>query len=336
MTVGDVATTLATIPAKPPKVREYIRDSRGDAGMMSQPGARIEPSAPPDSQSPEPACSQASEADGVKLSDVQEGVLRDLVRRVARLGLQVPLSLVQRIAAESASQRDRDRWVDSALFLIRTANEPSIENIRLIYEAQTKSVTEHRSASVAHGSALDTAQLESRLLQTLNHSGISNGGVGGGTSGDGGGHQGSDPYRNRVSEMLSRNEGARLSCRYGQLPLLIDGRLVEVDVALFRDRKNAYSAHPLQRMVMSVQTHSLGTVKISVDVVGERLAIAFLCESAAALTKLSNDEDRVRRLASESGWALESVRFRLQDSVGRSAVDVVELVLREGSVDGCL
>jgi hypothetical protein len=246
---------------------------------------------------------------------------------------------VRFIAEGRQSADDPDRWTDAALFLVRVGAEATALQTQAVYDAEQAGSGSDAQAMVG-AVQINMPQSDSAADLTTTLAGAlvaqdSGAGAGGGneTFGD---DKGLERRRQQVVELLNRADGGHVSYRYGQLPLLVHGRLVEVDLALFQDRQGALVRHPLQRMVMSIQTQSMGLVKVSVEVAGDRLSIAFGCESSSAAAALATDEVAVRQAVGELGWGVESLRYDTGDSSRRAAAEVVDHVLRQGSVDGCV
>jgi hypothetical protein len=57
--------------------------------------------------------------------------------------------------------------------------------------------------------------------------------------------------------------------RYESLPLLVDGALVEIEIGLSQEPRDPFAANPQQGFVASVQTQSLGLLKVYVDTVAQ-------------------------------------------------------------------
>jgi hypothetical protein len=255
---------------------------------------------------------------------------------------RVALTAEQVRAIADGRQRadDPDRWVDAALYLVRVGAEVTAPQVQAVYDAQQASdVVDTQSLAGAVQTPTPHAPTSADLASTLAGALTAQdagAGAGGGNQTFDGDDSHSERRRQQIVELLNRSDGGQVSYRYGQLPLLVHGRLVEVDLALFQDQKSAQIRHPLQRMVMSIQTQSMGLVKVSVEVAGERLSIAFGCESSSASATLAADEAAVRHAVGELGWGIESLRYDAGESGRRAAGEVIDHVLRQGSVDGCV
>src|SRR5688572_7776431 len=80
-------------------------------------------------------------------------------------------------------------------------------------------------------------------------------------TGDGGSdEQGQDPRR--ALQLLNLQDEGSVAWRYGTLPLLVGGRLIELDLVLFRERDSHAARGGLKRLVMTLDTTHLGRVHV--------------------------------------------------------------------------
>jgi hypothetical protein len=253
---------------------------------------------------------------------------------------KVPVSVPERreIAAGARRASDAQAWVDSALYLIRMDAPPEQALVQAVYDAQRKSDS---SDGVEQAPGLpqpmtpvqlrDPAQVDTAFAAAF---------AGGSASGgsfdfdDGSARDDQRRRQEQVGLLLNKPDGSHVAYRYGQLPLLVNGRLMEVDMALFRDRRESSGTYPLHRLVMSVQTQTLGVVKVSVETVMERLGITVSVGTPEAAARLSGDDASIRASMTELGWGVEWLRYALDEGPARAARDIVSHVLKGGSVDG--
>jgi hypothetical protein len=136
--------------------------------------------------------------------------------------------------------------------------------------------------------------------------------------------------------VLNTQTGGAVSHRVGTLPLLLGGRLVEVDVALFdqgaRQRQGeARSRH----LVFLLDTASLGGVEVSARLVDSRLRLRFAAERESTLELLAGRRDELSRRLAELGWTVDEIAYEPRESAGRNAAyrAVADHVVAQGSLD---
>jgi hypothetical protein len=83
--------------------------------------------------------------------------------------------------------------------------------------------------------------------------------------------------------------------RYGSVPVLIAGQLVELDLMRLRPRAHAEPA-ALRRLIATVDTASLGRVRIDAQHIDGRLIVNFTGGAGAAAEELAACEEDIRRL----------------------------------------
>ena len=93
--------------------------------------------------------------------------------------------------------------------------------------------------------------------------------------------------------VLNTQTGGAVSHRVGTLPLLLGGRLVEVDVALFDQgaRQSRQGEARSRHLVFLLNSASLGGVEVSARVVDSRLRLRFAAERESTLELLAGRRD---------------------------------------------
>jgi hypothetical protein len=136
-----------------------------------------------------------------------------------------------------------------------------------------------------------------------------------------------------AARWLNEPDGGELTYRYARVPLLVDGELVELDMAFFRPRQPAPGKPAVQRLVVSMATRQFGDLQIVVQAVGERLDIGFSGERLQVPEVLGARVGEVHAIAGDLGWQLDAVRYEIQPAQVRAAQHIVEHVLSMDSVD---
>jgi hypothetical protein len=136
-----------------------------------------------------------------------------------------------------------------------------------------------------------------------------------------------------LHDLLSDVDANGLGVRYGTLPVLINGELVELELVMFKQRQKETDAHPVQRLVMSIHTQSLGTVSITAEALNQRLLVNISAETTDHAETLGTYARDVRALAERFGWAVESVAYEVKTQSAKLSQRVMEQSIRQGVID---
>ena len=137
-------------------------------------------------------------------------------------------------------------------------------------------------------------------------------------------------------ELLNLSDGGALSYRYATLPLLVAGKLVELDMALFQQKSSASAVGSPQRLVMSLNTRHLGTVRIVAQSLHASLSIALTSTSESGVAVLTAALGPMRERLKALGWQVDGVRCELATEVSSAGRAIIDHVLTTGSLDRAL
>jgi hypothetical protein len=137
-------------------------------------------------------------------------------------------------------------------------------------------------------------------------------------------------------ELLSLSDGGALAYRYATLPLLVAGKLVELDMALFQHKPTASTARPPQRLVMSLNTSGLGTVRIAAQSLHSNLNVTLTSTSERGVAVLTGALGPMRERLEALGWQVDGVRCQLGSDVPSAGREIIDHVLTNGSLDRAL
>jgi hypothetical protein len=137
-------------------------------------------------------------------------------------------------------------------------------------------------------------------------------------------------------ELLGLSDGGALTYRYATLPLLVAGRLVELDMALFQQKPSASAVGSPQRLVMSLNTSRLGTVRIVAQSLRSNLSIALASTSERGVAILTAALGPMRERLKALGWQVDGVRCELATEVSSAGREIIDHVLATGSLDRAL
>jgi hypothetical protein len=137
-------------------------------------------------------------------------------------------------------------------------------------------------------------------------------------------------------ELLSLSDGGALAYRYATLPLLVAGKLVELDMALFQQKSSPSPSVLPQRLVMSLNTSRLGMVRIVAQSLRSNLSIALASTSERGVAVLTAALGPMRERLSALGWQVDGVRAELATDVSSAGRAIIDHVLATGSLDRAL
>lgn len=138
---------------------------------------------------------------------------------------------------------------------------------------------------------------------------------------------------NELHELLSDIGPNGLGVRYGTLPVLINGELVELELVMFKHRQQQSDPTPIQRLVMSIHTDALGTVSITAESLNQRLLVTISAETTDHAETLGTYAGDVRALAERLGWTVESVAYDVRSQNVKLAQRVMQHAVRQGVID---
>jgi hypothetical protein len=139
-----------------------------------------------------------------------------------------------------------------------------------------------------------------------------------------------------TQELLNLSDGGALTYRYATLPLLVAGKLVELDMALFQQKSSASTMGSPQRLVMSLNTNHLGTVRIIAQSLRSNLSIGLTSTSPVGVTALTAALGSMREQLGALGWQVDGVRVELAADVSSAGREIIDHVLTTGSLDRAL
>ena len=137
-------------------------------------------------------------------------------------------------------------------------------------------------------------------------------------------------------ELLNLSDGGALAYRYATLPLLVAGRLVELDTALFQQKPSAAAAGSSQRLVMALNTSRLGTVRIAAQSLHSNLDITLTSTSERGVAVLTASLGPMRERLQGLGWQVDGMRCQLGTDIPSAGREIIDHVLTTGSLDRAL
>ena len=137
----------------------------------------------------------------------------------------------------------------------------------------------------------------------------------------------------RALRLLNLQDEGSVAWRYGTLPILVGGRLVELDLVMFRERQPGTARSGLRRLVMTLETTHFGRVRVEARALDERILVKLQASTAAAVETMSAYGADVRAAIERLGWQVDEVAYEVETDPARAAQAVIDHVLAAGSVD---
>ena len=152
-----------------------------------------------------------------------------------------------------------------------------------------------------------------------------------GAESDGG--EGNEQDFQRAARLLNLQDEGSVAWRFGTLPLLVGGQLIELDLVMFRERDGQAKRGALRRLVMTLDTTHFGRVHVEARAVDSRLMVKMSAASSDAVEVLSAYGADVRAAIERLGWAVDDIRYEITAPHTGAAQSVVHHVLSAGTVD---
>jgi len=134
-------------------------------------------------------------------------------------------------------------------------------------------------------------------------------------------------------ELMNDADAIGNGVRYGTVPVLVDGKLIELELVMFQHRQADNGNEPIRRLTMSINTSTLGTVSITAEGLNNRLLVNISADSTDHVEALGGYASEVRELAARFGWNVDTLTYQVQSKSQTLARRVVEYVVRQGAID---
>ncbi len=146
--------------------------------------------------------------------------------------------------------------------------------------------------------------------------------------------------RDTAQRILNLPTPGAVAHRLGTLALVVDGRLLELDVALFDEAPDPSpddaAPDPMRhrQIVIALETAALGRVEVRAQMVGTRMQLTLATTSSEQTLALSLHSPHLRQALQALDWQLDSLNYVTQHSEPRSGAvhSVVEHIINPGSV----
>jgi hypothetical protein len=152
------------------------------------------------------------------------------------------------------------------------------------------------------------------------------------------GHEASDDRRERralAQQLLNTQNQGSVGYRYGVLPLLVAGQLVELDLVCFQAPSQS-TENGLRRLTLSFNSTALGRVEVTAQALETRLVLNIRTTAVVSNEALADHADEVRELATRLGWNIESLSYGHDTQLPRAATQLVQHVLSSDTLSRLL
>jgi hypothetical protein len=138
--------------------------------------------------------------------------------------------------------------------------------------------------------------------------------------------------------ILNVQPGGSVAHRVGTLPLFVDGRLVELDIALFEQGDQAahdeQSATRHRGIALAITLPILGRVELRARIAGAHMRLALVTDATESAQQLAQHAGKLAGALEAAGWKVDELAYQVRTEATSSAVarTVVEHLISPGSV----
>jgi hypothetical protein len=135
--------------------------------------------------------------------------------------------------------------------------------------------------------------------------------------------------------LLNVQTDSSVAHRVGTIPIAYGDRLIEVDVAMFEQRRQAVRDGLQHRqLVFVLNTETLGRVEIAAAMADQHIRIRVTSDSLHASETIASHMSELRQVLSDYGWQPDEVVYEVRDAAQGQNVarTVVEHVVRQDSL----
>jgi hypothetical protein len=241
------------------------------------------------------------------------------------------------IAHAAGKAADPALMTRGGLFLQKLAQRVTSEDLEAIYRALSTNDGQLPAALTQSPIELDPAadndEVAATLADALDAATPQPGAGVAPVDADADANGGNQDDAQRALRLLNLQDEGSVSWRYGTLPLLVGGQLIELDLVMFRERESHATRGALKRLVMTLDTTHFGRVHVEARAVDSRLMVRLSAATSEAVDVMSAYGADVRAAIEQLGWAVDEIRYEIDPQGARAAHEVVKHVLSAGSVD---
>lgn len=135
--------------------------------------------------------------------------------------------------------------------------------------------------------------------------------------------------------LLNVQTGGSVGHRVNTVPLLVNGRLVELDIAVFEQRQGRHDKEETRhrQLAFSLCSEHLGNVEARLTVTGTHMKVTFGTEREASAEWLSAHAPELMRQLKDDGWHVDALNYEARPAqAGGVARTVLQHVVTQDSV----
>lgn len=136
------------------------------------------------------------------------------------------------------------------------------------------------------------------------------------------------------STVFNVNNGSHVQHRFQTLPIIIDGKLIEFDVAFFdhseRDSENLVLSS--KRIKFALKTE-FGFVNLEARTINNRLNISVSSKSDFFISQMLEYDHELSLNLANAGWSVENIKYNKADEEEIATYAIIKHVLQQDSLD---
>lgn len=135
------------------------------------------------------------------------------------------------------------------------------------------------------------------------------------------------------SKIFNVSNGSHAQHRFQTLPIIIDGKLIEFDVAFFDQAALGGENLVLKskRLKFSLNTE-FGVLNLEAKVVNDRLNVSFSSKNDYFLSEIEDHDSELSLNLTDAGWLVDDIKYS-KEEVDTPAYDIVNHVIQQNSLD---
>jgi hypothetical protein len=136
------------------------------------------------------------------------------------------------------------------------------------------------------------------------------------------------------SKIFNVSNGSHAQHRFQTLPIIIDGKLIEFDVAFFdqtaQDSTNLVLKSKCLKFGLKTE---FGFLNLEARVVNDRLNISFSSDNDYLLSQIESHESDLSLNLTGAGWFVDYIKYKKAHGEDTAAYDIVKHVLQQNSLN---
>jgi|GEM_PF-1798252 len=140
-----------------------------------------------------------------------------------------------------------------------------------------------------------------------------------------------------ASWILNAQTGGVVSHALGVLPLLVGGKLLEVNVAMFEQQRDIKSEQRLahRQVVLSLHTERLGQVQVIARVAGEHVRVTLATDDSERTQQAAQYANALKDALKQSAWRVDEITYETRSAAAHNGVvrSIIEHVVSQDTLN---